>query len=415
MFEKKSTLIAAALSAAFALPLAAQAQTSVTVYGKLYPEINHVSITGASPAGADGSTLTRGAGTASASATTMDSPNSRLGFRGSEDLGGNLKAIFQLEMGFQTDTGAGDSTLFSRNTFLGMSGDFGTIRLGNMDTVYKELGDTLPFLGITSGNFMAISNILSKPTIGGSASAGSFHLRRTNSIYYTSPEFSGVQALVDYSLGEAANGVTAKGSVLSTGLKYESGPIYAALAYEMHKDMFGASTSLAGTSAGNANQPTLANVTSTGTAINGATSKDDAMRGTFQYRFRPDLRAEVNLAHLRYNESGGAIGKFSNFQQTTWSISGQKDFGAVSLVAAYAQASSGSCSLVGGASCSTSNMGAKMLNLGAGYNFSKRTLLFAVYSTLRNDSAALDTNWQNGKMTAGQDSSIMSIGMSHSF
>ena len=69
------------------------------------------------------------------------------------------------------------------------------MRLGSMDTVYKNLGDTLSFLGVSSGNFISTSNILSKPGIG-SSSASSFHLRRANSIVYESPEFGGFQFAV---------------------------------------------------------------------------------------------------------------------------------------------------------------------------------------------------------------------------
>jgi predicted porin len=405
----RKTLIATAVSATCAvtcgMPLAAYAQTNVVVYGKLYPDITHVNVSGASGTGTSVSTLSASAkGANNTSLTTMDSPNSRLGFRGSEDLGGGLKAIFQLEIGFSLDTGgqkAGDP-LFSRNTFVGMSGNFGTVKLGNMDTVYKELGDHMSFLGVTSGNYMALSNILSKPGFG-TSSASSFHLRRANSFMYESPTVAGVQGLFDWSPNEVAG--DASSGLISTGVKYENGPVYLALAYETHKDMFGASL----------NVPTAIANTTGGIANAGASSKDTAVRATAQYKFPNNYSAEINFAQMTYDESGGGFGKFDSYKHNTWSISAEKDIGAVSLVASYGQSEAGSCSLVGGVACSTGGLNARMFNIGSSYAFSKRTSLFAVYSYMGNDSSGVQSNWLNGKPVAGQDIATIGIGMSHSF
>ena len=405
MITMKKSLFATAVAASCGLPLIAQAQTNVVVYGKMYPSLTHVNVSGATPAGTAVSTLSASAkGTNNTSLNTEDAPNSRLGFRGTENLGGGLSAIFQLEMGFGLDTGgqkAGD-TLFSRNTFVGLSGGFGTVKLGNMDTVYKELGDNMSFLGITSGNFMSLSNILSKPGFG-TSSASSFHLRRTNSVMYESPTLGGFQGLFDYSPNETAGDATA--GVISTGVKYTGGPWYIALAYELHNDMFGASL----------NVPTGIANTTNGLANAGASSRDQALRATVQYKFPNNYRAEVNVAQMRYNESGGGIGKFDSYKHNTWSISAEKDIGAVALVASYGQSGSGSCSLVGGVACSTDGLDARMLNLGTSYAFSKRTSIFAVYSYMGNDTSAVQSNWLNGKPTAGQDISTLGVGISHSF
>ena len=403
MFENKSKIMVAAIAAAFALPLAAQAQSSVTVYGKMYPAIDNVNLSGATAKGTAVSTLSAAAATtADSTRTTMDAPNSRLGFRGTEDLGGNLKAIFQLEMGFNIDTGAASSTtqLFSRDTFVGLAGDFGTVRLGSVDTVYKTLGDTMSFLGITSGNYMSTSNILSKGGFG-TSSASSFHLRRTNSLMYDSPTIAGFTALFDLSLGEIAGNFSAQ-NVISTGIKYEAGPLYAAIAYERHNDLFGASLNIPVALANNTN---LA-----------AHSKDTAVRGTVQYKFPASIRAEVNVARLKYDETGGAVGKFDDYAHNTWSIAAEKVLGAVTLVASYGQSGAGGCSLVGGIACNTSGLEAKMLNIGASYSFSKRTSVFAVASEMRNGVSAVQSNLINGSsLTPGQDIRTIGVGLSHSF
>jgi predicted porin len=414
MFNTKKTLMAASVALAIAAPLAVQAQTSVQVYGRLYPQINHYKLSGATAAGTPGSSLSTRVGGADVTGTNMESPNARLGFRGSEDLGAGLKAIFQLEMSFGVDNGViPTNTLFGRDTFVGLAGGFGTIRLGKMDTVYKSIGDTLSFLGISSGNFMATSNILSKPGIGGSGT--SFHLRRDNSIIYETPEFAGFQGLFDYSLGEFA-GDFKRNSLISTGVKYENGPIYAAIAHERHRNMFGASSGITSplglTGAGTTALRNSA-TTAGGVAIPGASSTDKATRLTLQYKITPDTRVEANIAKLDFNETG--TGTFRSYNTRTWALGVEHKMGPVTLASSYGQASAGSCRLAVGP-CSTSGLDGKMFNIGAGYSLSKRTLLYTVYSRLNNGSSARYSNVvQAPDPVAGQDTNQFAVGVSHSF
>jgi predicted porin len=421
MFDTKSKLMVAAIGAAFALPMVAQAQTNVTVYGRLYPSINNLSLSGASGVGST-STLSTGSSAKDVNVTSMESPNSRLGFRGTEDLGDGLSAIFQLEIGFSSNTGALSTanTPFSRDTFVGLSSKtFGTIRLGNMDTVYKSLGDQMPFLGITSGNFMSTSNVLSKSTFT-TDSASSFHLRRTNSVYYTSPQVAGFTGLFDWSPNGTAG--DAKQGVISTGVKYENGPVYAALAYERHTDLFGGSNGMLANGGADTALSNLVSTTVNGTTTitnpNGIHSTDQAFRGTFQYSFPDNWKAEVDIANLRYSESNQvAINKFNSYSHYTWSLGVEKDIGAVSLVASYGRELAGSCTLTGTAACSTNGLQAQMYNLGVGYSLSKRTELFAVYSKFITGQSAYAQNVYStaGKVSAGQDSSIASVGILHTF
>ena len=110
----KKTLIAfAALSALAGI---AQAQSSVTLYG--VADAYLASVKTENKVGAVTTSLTQ---------TKIDSGGhngSRWGLRGSEDLGGGLKAIFQLESGFNIDTGASaqNGVLFSRQAFVGQIG-----------------------------------------------------------------------------------------------------------------------------------------------------------------------------------------------------------------------------------------------------------------------------------------------------
>jgi len=403
MHQKQKTVMTLAIAAALALPLAASAQSSVTIYGKLYPQYERSSQSGATATGAAVSSLSNAAvSTPDDDTLSMESPNSRLGFRGSEKISGNLKAIFQLEMGFGVDSGSlnNPAVLFGRNTFLGLSGDFGTVKAGNFDTVYKELGDTIGFFGVSSGNFVAISNVISKSGVGTSSSS-SFHLRRSNSLEYITPEFGGFQALFDYSLGEVAGGGVSKGSVISTGVTYKAGPVYAALAYEVHNDLFGGSKNVKSSLRNNSNPL--------------ASSDDRAIRLTGQYKFGKATKVELNIARLQYEETGGAAGKFADYDKNTWSIAGEHKMGAVTLAAGYGHGSEGSCSLVGGAACNTRGLDGSMLSVGAAYSLSKRTMLYALGSRINNGDSAQYANLAKTDVAMGQNISTFAVGLSHSF
>jgi len=129
---KKSTLALAMISATAALAAssAAQAQSNVQVYGLLDAGVENVS-----HAAATGGGVTR--------VVSGGMNTSRWGFRGSEDLGGGLKAVFQLEGGILLDTGNMDTALFRRQANVGLEGQWGRLVIGrSFTTVYDAV---LPF------------------------------------------------------------------------------------------------------------------------------------------------------------------------------------------------------------------------------------------------------------------------------
>jgi predicted porin len=394
------------------MPLLAQAQPNVTIYGKLYPQVNNARAYGATAGGTAGSTLI---GTISSptgadvKGTVMESSNSRLGFRGTESLGGSLKAIWQLEMEVGVDNGMGGDgdRLFSRDTFVGLTGDAGTIKIGRMDTVYKSVGDALSFLGISSGNFVSTSNVLSKPGIGGSGS--SFHLRRDNAVLYESPQMNGFQGMLQYSLGEIA-GSSRNNSLFSAGVIYEAGPYYIALAHERHYDFFGGSRNVA---------RALSNYDRTlGRGLDGVRSTDTGTRLTVQYAVTKNTKVEANIARLDYDEEGGGAGRFANYRTDTWSINGQQKMGAFVVQAGYSSGDDGSCTLVGGGVCNTAGLGGAQLNLGASYSFSKSTMVYLIGSKLRNEVFGNRSNLgqlNDGAVARGQDIRQLALGLSHTF
>src|SRR5262249_3306175 len=128
----------------------ADADSIVELYGKVYPEVVTQRGSGATAASCTAASgcLATFAGTAGAGSNAvikrveMESSNSRFGIRGSEKLGGGLKAIFQLETEFHVDSN--DSRFAQRDSFVGLSHPaWGTIKLGRMDTPFKGYADDI--------------------------------------------------------------------------------------------------------------------------------------------------------------------------------------------------------------------------------------------------------------------------------
>lgn len=193
---------------------AAQAQSQVGVYGIIDASVNYTSkATIAGLANATGSKISTDSGVNS---------GSRLGFKGTEDLGGGLSSVFQLETGFKSDTGALDgtnngvantNTLFRRLAVVGLSAGWGTVLLGRQtDAVYQynqwtSVGD---FGGITG----AVGHNLDR--LEGT--------RVNNAIRYNSPVMAGFSASMLYGFGEVA-GQNASGQSTGIGAQYINGPL----------------------------------------------------------------------------------------------------------------------------------------------------------------------------------------------
>ncbi len=199
---KKFWLVAGPALVAF--HWSAQAQSSVTVYG----------VVDAAVAIEDTGEAGRG------SRKVLNSGNqssSRLGFRGTEDLGGGLKAVFNIEHGFGVDTGTADSAFWGRRSVVGLEGGFGSLMLG------RELS---PIAGVASA-----SDIFGQGFFGTNLSAfgtGRLTRRLSNSVNYRTPSFGGVRASVVASPSEGAAGAS---KVLGLAVEYSASGLYAGGGY----------------------------------------------------------------------------------------------------------------------------------------------------------------------------------------
>ncbi|MEG2029285.1 MAG: porin [Janthinobacterium sp.] len=149
---------------------------------------------------------------------------SKIGFQGVEDLGGDLKALFLLENGFESDTGAQSSAsaLFNRQAYVGLqSTAYGSVTAGRQYTPYYLLVGSL-----------ASSNVLTGATGAhpGDIDGLDTTVRISNSVTYSMPAWRGLQVSAQYGFGEAADG-NAAGSSVSAAVKYSASPAEFALGY----------------------------------------------------------------------------------------------------------------------------------------------------------------------------------------
>ena len=149
---------------------------------------------------------------------------SKIGFQGVEDLGGGLTALFLLESGFESDTGAQSSAsaLFNRQAYVGLqSKAYGSVTAGRQYTPYYLLVGSL-----------ASSNVLTGATGAhpGDIDGLDTTVRISNSVTYSMPAWRGLQASAQYGFGEAADG-NAAGSSVSAAVKYSASPAEFALGY----------------------------------------------------------------------------------------------------------------------------------------------------------------------------------------
>jgi len=201
------TILCAGALAALCMDAGAADGSSVNVYGLV--DVALVRETGGSAG--DVTKITSGVGA-----------GSRLGFKGRENLGDGLAAVFLLESGFQADTGAlgQGGLLFGRQAYAGLQGGFGTLTAGRQYTPqYLTVVMADPF----GSGYAGDTKNLMAPT-GNSAS------RMDNSLKYVSPAAGGVSAEVVVGAGEVA-GAGAAGRQFGGALDYNAGPLHVRLGY----------------------------------------------------------------------------------------------------------------------------------------------------------------------------------------
>jgi predicted porin len=343
-----------ALVLAGALTGAAQAQSAVEVYGivdmGVVREVGDVA--GVS---AVGNKITSGA-----------QSGTRLGFKGKEDLGNGLSALFVLETGIAADAGGfNQGNGFARQSFVGLQGDFGTLTLGRQYTSYfltlNQVAD--PFASGLAGN---AQNLMLPGTGNGTsnlnATAGADRaIRMSNAIKYVTPVFENFSAEIAYGFGEKA---AADGDRVITGsVGYDSKPLNVRLAYYEKNN-----------------------------ELDTGSIKSTMLAANYDLEF-----AKIFAAYA--DNDWGTSAKTRNYL-----IGATVPFGAHKFMASYIRAD--------GHGANSAN-DADQWGIGYTYGLSKRTNLYAAYGYISNDGTARYTVGNNSDLGSGNKA--FNLGIRHVF
>jgi predicted porin len=198
----------------------AQAQNSVTLYGVIDTGFSYVHNSGGE--------------SSQIAMTSGNESGSRWGLKGSEDLGGGLKTIFQIENGFNSTNGklGQGSREFGRQAYVGLTGStWGTVTLGRQ---YDPLTDLVQ--PIQGDNYLG--GFFTSP---GDVDNADNSIRINNAVKWASPTWSGLQLETMYSFGGVA-GSMGSGQTYSGAAAYQNGPVSLAAGY-LHIDNGNASSS----------------------------------------------------------------------------------------------------------------------------------------------------------------------------
>ena len=355
---KKSILALAVLGA---MAGTAAAQSSVTVYGIV--DAGFVAERG----GAAGSVNKLTSGIAS---------GSRIGFKGTDDLGGGLSALFLLENGFNVDGGSlgQGGLLFGRQAFVGLSGGFGTVTLGRQYTPqYLTLAFVDPFI---TGMLGDAANIM--PNTGNGAS------RMDNAIKYATKDLSGFSAELAYGFGEVADDNSA-GRQLGAAIAYKGGPLAVRLGYHNR----------------NNDTATVKNTSDGKSTLLGATYDFGIAKAHAAYGVNKGL----NSSPLRNtsNPYGSLVAPTASTKSDDWLFGVTVPLGVHTIRASYVHKNDKTAA----------NQDASQWGLGYLYALSKRTDLYASYAHISNKNGAGYT--VGSAIEAGSGDSAVAVGVRHAF
>ncbi len=376
----KKTLIALAVFGTFTGAALADGN-SVTLYGIIDLGVTH--FTGIAPAGG---------GTGTVSSTGLSSgvqSGSRIGVKGTEDLGGGLKAIFDAETGFcaaganqgapTTQVGnyqsfcTGGGYFMGRQAYAGLAGDFGTVLGGRLYTTnFDDEADVDPFGAGLTGQIDNMSLV------------AQYNAYRANQVLaYVSPNFSGFNVVAAYVFAPNAAGTIPTASGANSNVsraytidgKYAAGPIMAGLTYTQ-----------------------VTNVFANAAGVNDGAVKLWDVRGAYDF-------GVAKISGIYEN----AKQDYSSGNNKFWSLGVSVPVGPGAILGSYAEAKN---DIVAGSPTG------KQVAIGYTYNLSKRTNLYTSYAHISNSNGASfvpGDSTDGFKGVANQGSSGFALGIRHQF
>ena len=376
-------LVVFALACACASPLAAHGQiANVRLYGDLNLDLEFVR--GKQP---DDSNPT---------VNRLSSNSSRLGVRGNEYLGAGQVAIFQIESSINGDTNAGN--LGGRETYVGLQGDWGTLKLGRYLTPYDDI---LPIFGNAP---TLTTSILSTAAIWAQGPLtkvqGGFDARLGNSIRYETPPLGGFLGEMQYSTRDSSGNADSADNgdhtselrhayVVSFGAFYSKGPLDLGAAYEHNR------------------------------AVRFASTDDDALSIAAAYDIgslvgAPGIRIGAVYERLRYDTPTGDL------KRDFWGVSATVPAGGGSVYAFWGHASDGKGGAVDGTTIGGLTKGpdsaSDQWEISYSYPLSLRTLLYTGYVRISNRAnAGYGFNINDYSTARGGKPTGYVFGMAHFF
>ncbi|MCW3478410.1 porin [Neisseriaceae bacterium JH1-16] len=309
--------------------------------------------------------------------TGVDDYSSRIGFKGNEDLGNGLKAIWQVESGLAIDgtgsaTGTSSGTFANRMSFVGLQGDFGKIRLGYLDDVTTETEATDIWYDSRQVNlaFPIYDN--------GVDLIGNFgDSRIKNSVRYDTPNLAGFSGILQYGADETSTAGKPKQTQLGARLAYTNSGFFGAYAYQAKQNQ------------GANNDKT--------SAINRIEAGYDAnnlyLAATYNW-----LTGYGNGTKFGINDANAEL------KSQSWALTAAYQFGAFKPKLTYSQYKDPKVDGV------SQDWGVKQVAVGLDYSLSKRTLIGVQYAQM-----TFDQGYQTVTKSAGDKSSVFGTYMKHNF
>lgn len=359
---KQRSLVIAVLGAGLLASAApASAQSAVTVYGLLDTGVVQES-------GGSAGSVTK--------VTSGVSAGSRLGFKGTEDLGNGLSALFLLENGFQADTGAmgQGNLLFGRQAYVGLRGGFGSVLVGRQYTPeYLVVVFADPF---GSGYIGDTKNIV--------ATTGNSFSRMDNTLKYLSPTASGFTLELAAAPGEIS-GDNASGRQYGGSIGYAAGPLQVRFGYHNR----------------NNDAATLKNTENARNTVIAAVYDFGFAKAHLLYGVNRGLNSSVlrNTA----NPFGRAATPVASTDSRDALVGLTVPFGPHALLASYIYKDDRTAF----------DQNASQLAIGYRYTMSKRTALYATYARIDNRNGASYT--VGSAIESGTGDRALSVGISHAF
>ncbi|MRR49600.1 MAG: porin [Rhodocyclaceae bacterium] len=441
------------------LSSAAFAQSNVTIYGTMDAGFETARAGGATPTAAGLS------GRDMAGRNRITTNSSNIGFKGAESLGNGLTAVFQIETQISADGSNSASAVpnvfgntsgsvwNTRDTYMGIAGGFGTVAIGYLSTPHRTLAASYDVMPGATGSAASTTSLIGRINVGTALNAGTtavgttannfggttalgggvtgansvVYLSRENAIAYITPTFNGFSGVIAYVPNEGkfgspnvnpGNGKNPAGWNLA--LNYANGPLKVGFSHLALTD----AGVLAGVTAGSG--------TTTGLVTGGEKHKANLFGAAYTFNGATTVSFLWDNFKGTVSTVAGTAGGDITVKRNAYMIGVKHVMGAHEIAGQYSKAKSvdvGGPTALAAAAAGNSfgGSGANMFALRYGYNFSKRTQAYVLYSQINNGS---DGNYDFGtggavantvsvdgtnRINAGADPRAFGVGLRHSF